>query len=200
VVERELGVQVVDTAVHGYGHHQAYLRLLDALPLFEHPVAVVTMEFTQELERDTDDTRATLVLDDRGALVLVPPKHGWTARSGLCELWRRMVPYHDESGIAIAHAIFADTIAQARRRGAYPLFVEPLYMYPCLPEPDGLVPAEQRIFAGLDADLERVPLDPDWLVPLGSFHEDGHPDGRAHRKLAEVIVAALRRAHVDLAR
>jgi hypothetical protein len=195
-LEDILGVQVVDTAVHGYGHNQSYLRMLDALPLLERPVAVVTMEFTQELERDVDDTRATLRLDPNGALVLRPPDTGWTAHSGLCELWRRMTPYHDDSSIAIAHAIFADTIAQARRRGAYPLFVEAFYHRPCVPEADGTVPAEERMFAGLDADLQRVQLDPAEMVKMGALVIDEHPNGRSHRKIADVIVAALQRAHV----
>jgi hypothetical protein len=198
VVGERLGLGVVNAAVHGYGHDQAYERMLDALALLQHPVAVVTMEFTQELDRDGNEARPTLRLDSHGLLRLVPPRTGWRAHCGLCELWRRMVPYHDDSGIATARAVLADTMRQARDRGAYPLFVEPLYMAPCMPDADGTVPAEQRMFDGLGADLERVPIDPTFMVRLSDDRNEDHPDARAHRQIADVVVAALRRAHIPV--
>src|SRR5207302_3750037 len=43
IVGESLGLQVVNLGVHGYAVDQAYLRLVDALPRFTHPVAVVTL-------------------------------------------------------------------------------------------------------------------------------------------------------------
>jgi hypothetical protein len=191
IVGMHLGIQVVNAAVHGYGHDQAYLRMLDALAALEHPVAVVTTQFTPMLERDMAHGRPALRLRADGSLYVAPPDSEPLAGWGLHELWRRVVPYHDDEAFGIARAIFADTARQARARGAYPLLVETNYLRPCRAGPDGTVPAVERLLNGIGMDVLRVAIDPTWVV-----HTNEHPDARAHRVLADAISDALARANV----
>jgi hypothetical protein len=186
LVGEALGLQPVNAAVYGYGHDQAYLRLLDTLDLLERPVAVVMPAMTAQLERDVAWDRTVLVLGWDGSLKPRGPVIGLVADSPLVDLWRRIVPYHDLSAVDVARAIFVATAKASRDHGAYPVLVATNYREPCLSGPDGSVPVERLLFDGLDVDVVHVSLDPTWLVDT-----DMHPDARAHRKLADAIAPAL---------
>jgi hypothetical protein len=193
IVGKALGVQSVNAAMFGYAHDQAYVAMLDALAVLQHPVAIVMPAMTVQLDRDTAWDRNTLTVDGDGALRPRPLMLGVVADSPLVDLWRRVVPYHDLWAVDVAHAIFTATAKIARERGAYPLLLVTNYREPCLPGPDGAVAAERLMLDGLDVDMVRVPLDPSWIVDT-----DVHPDLRAHRKLADAVIAALK-GHVPVA-
>jgi hypothetical protein len=94
--------------------------------------------------------------------------------------------------LEIARDVIRATASEARRRGAYPLFVLTNWGPACLPaENGGPPPVEDDLFRGLDAPHLRVDLDAAWWD--AAIH---HPDAKAHRVLAERIVDALARAGV----
>ncbi|MGH7296499.1 MAG: hypothetical protein ACRELB_16295 [Polyangiaceae bacterium] len=55
LVSAALDVQTVNLGVQGYGSDQAFVRLVDALPRFEHVVAVVTLFFPGLVDRELVD-------------------------------------------------------------------------------------------------------------------------------------------------
>ena len=69
IAERR-GVQCVNLAAPAYGNDQAYLRLIDAMPRFEHLVATVTVLIPLQLSRNLYDGRPRLVLGPTGELEL----------------------------------------------------------------------------------------------------------------------------------
>jgi hypothetical protein len=87
----------------------------------------------------------------------------------------------------VARAIFVATDRATRARGARALFVLTNFFEPCLPDAGGRPSIESRLFDGLAVKHIRVDLDPSWSVK-----SSGHPDARAHAKLADGIVDALR--------
>src|SRR5262249_13073608 len=74
ILERELGVQVVNLSVHGYGNAQEYLRLMDELPLYSHVAGVVTLVCPEQTPRDISPAEPHLVIGDDGKPRLGPPR------------------------------------------------------------------------------------------------------------------------------
>src|SRR5262249_3337372 len=124
IVGEALGLQVVNLGVHGYGLDQAFLRLHDTLPRFERPVAVITFFIEAMLLRlQTPDHPHLAFLGTEP--IATPPAHGLLGDLRLGQLWRSVVPYHDDSVIALAAKIFEQTDRLARERGAKALFLCP---------------------------------------------------------------------------
>jgi hypothetical protein len=188
------GLQAVNVAVHGYGLDQAYLRLIDALPRYRRPVAVVTLFLPEQLDRPLRDVRPHLVLDRAGGLVLAPADAGpWglRARLRLAELTRSWVRAYGEGQmaqlLAVAAAIMRDTARRARERGARPLFVIPSFGPPRALDAHPEAWIVRRVFADQGLPHLLIDLDPGWTLP-----GDGHPDPRAALHIAAAIEAALR--------
>ncbi len=184
LVGADLGLQVVDLGVHGYGSDQAYLRTIDALPHFSRVVAVVTLFFEPMLERMTHATHPRFVLDgDRLQLTPADESLGFFSRLRLVRVWRNLVPYHDDTTLDVARAIMRSTAEAARARGAYPLFVQPWTGDEPSPH------ADQWLLDALFAE-QGIPYA---VASIGSGHIPGdiHPDAEATRRLADVVVAAL---------
>jgi hypothetical protein len=180
-----LHTQVVDVAESGYGSDQAYLRTVDALARFAHPVAVVTTVLPVQLWRNLHEDRPHLVLDG-GRLVLVPalPSH-----LVLHRLWADEVPYLSEAdltrSLALTRSILQDTAQAARARGAQPLFVLiPVYGPPRSVEEH----LEAFIIHALLDGLPHIVMDLDLSRRLPG---DGHPDAEAARQIAAAIAKAL---------
>ena len=123
IVGKALDVQVVDLGVDGYGSDQAFLRLLDALPRFSHPIAVVTFFIPSMVDRLAHDDHPRLVFDGL-TVKLVPPSGAWRG-SRVFRSLRDMVLYRGEDTIELAGAIFRETARISRERGARPIFVAP---------------------------------------------------------------------------
>jgi hypothetical protein len=180
-----LQTQVVDVAESGYGSDQAYLRTIDALPRFAHPVAVVTTVLPVQLSRNIRDDRPHLVLRD-GRLTLVP---GSASNLLLRELWVNDLPYLGErdldASLELTRSILHATAAAARARGAEPLFV---FVPACGPRRAVDDHPEAFVIHALLDDLPHIVVD----VPAERrLRGDGHPDGEAARQMAAAIVQAL---------
>jgi hypothetical protein len=184
VLERDLGLQVVNVAAGGYGTDQAAMRALDALARLRHPVALVQTFLPVQLQRNVQDYRPRLVLRD-SALVLVPAASGLFAGTRLRDLLVNEVPVLWESklqeSLAVTAAVVREVAAKARARGAKPLFVLPAL--DSQRDPGWLVRAlfEEQ---GIPAVVVRV--DSAHILPY-----DGHPDAEATRAMAGLVGRAL---------
>jgi hypothetical protein len=187
IVGRRLGVQIVTAAVHGYGDDQIYLSMLDHLAKLEQPTAVVTLVLADLLERDVSTWRSRLVVGDGGSLVVARAQPELFRESPLVAFVERVAPWEDDASLRVARAIFVAGDRAARARGARALFVLTNLQEACLPDASGRPSIEARLFDGLPVEHVRVDLDPSWIVKSSA-----HPDARAHAKLADGVLAALR--------
>jgi hypothetical protein len=193
LVGKQLGVQAVTAAVHGYGDDQIYLMALDHLAKLERPIAVVTLALTELLDRDVSTSRDHLVIGDDGSLALARPEPEWLRESPLVASIERVRPWADDASIRLARAVFVATDRAVRARGARERFHLTHVYEGCLPDATGRPAIEGRLFDGLPVEHVRVDLDPTWIVRSAR-----HPDTRAHVRLAEGVVAALRERGVSL--
>jgi hypothetical protein len=182
-----LGVQSVNLSATGYGNDQAYLRVRDELPRLAKPIAVVTLMVPVQLVRNTDARRAHHVPREDGTIEEVAPDPQWWTTSPLRELFMNAVGYHSDDAIRVARATILATARDARAHGAYPLFMLTHWGPQCLPDASGAPSIERTLFDGLDVPHIRVDLDPSWWDAPSD-----HPDSRAHARMAEAIVSALR--------
>jgi hypothetical protein len=181
IVGRELGVQVANIAVHGYGFDQAFLRLHDLLPTFQHPVAIVSIYLPYMLDRLEEDTHRHLRFVDHEPVL--EPLHGFWQDLRLARAWRAAQPYRSDAPYELAATIFRETDRLSRERGAKAVFLAPNQGWG-RPRPDAAVLEELFTRQGLrlvDADFGFV------MMP-----NDVHPDAASTRRLAEIVVAALR--------
>jgi hypothetical protein len=185
IVARRLGVQGVNLGVHAYGLDQVYLRALEALDTFRHPIALVTLFVADELERSVVLDRVHLTLGEGGSLV-VERSPQWWRESTLRSLFLQATHFQNGAEIALARTLLQRTVERARERGALPLFVMTNFGLPCLPDASGEPEIEHVLFDDLGAPHLRVDLDPSWRL-----RDDPHPDARGHGKLADAIAEAL---------
>src|SRR6185437_1069234 len=108
--------------VHAYGSDQAFLRLAETLPHFQHPVAVVTFFIPAMLWRLSDDDHPHLGFD--GLEPKAVPLGFWTDLR-IEKIWKNVVPYRDE--VALEARIFRETARLAQARGAKAIFVAPRF-------------------------------------------------------------------------
>ena len=189
LLERRLGVQVLDTSVWGWDHNQEYVRMQDLLPRLAHPVAVVVVSIGQQLDRDGREARRWrprfTVVD--GALREVPTSApGWWIDSPLRQRVHEVVSLHGAGAPPLARALFAAIARGARDRGAYPLVVMTNWGPPCLVEEGGESSIEALLFDGSDVPHVRADL------PPGT--EDGithHPTPEGQVFLATAVENAL---------
>jgi hypothetical protein len=187
-----LGAQSINLSVTAYGTDQAYLRVRDELPRLARPIAVVMLVVPVQLVRNTDGRRAHHVPRADGTFEEIAREPEWWTSSPLHKLFDSVVGYHSTEAVQIARATIAATSRDARAHGAYPLFLMTNWGPACLPDDSGSPPLERALFEGLDAPHVRVDLDTTWWDEAAD-----HPDARAHARLAEAVVAALRE-HVDV--
>ncbi|MFL5272133.1 MAG: hypothetical protein ACJ79E_08745, partial [Anaeromyxobacteraceae bacterium] len=183
LVGQDLGVQAVNLAVVGHGSDQAHLRLLDALPRYRRPLAVVTLFLPDQLRRNVDRWRPRLALADGGALALVPPDGG----PALAKLVQAL-PFHDGEALRVTAAVLRATAEAARARGAFPLFVVTNYGSPCLREPGRESWVVEELFVRQGLPFVRVDLAPEDRLP-GIVER--HPNARGARAIAVAVEGAL---------
>jgi len=192
VLERDVGLQVVNVAAGGYGTDQAALRAIDALARLEHPVALVQTFLPVQLQRNVQDYRPRLVLRD-GVLVLAPAAAGPFAGTRLRDLLVNEVPVLWEGklqeSLEVTRAVVRDVAAEARSRGAKPLFV-----VPALDSQRGLGWLVRALFDDQGIPAVVVPVGPAHILPY-----DGHPDAEATRAMAVQVERALG-LHAQVAR
>jgi hypothetical protein len=173
--------QSANLAVHGYGSDQAYLRLVQELPRFRRPVAVVSLFMTALFGRNLDSDRPHL---GPGLVWLAPQP-----RSRLASIVQLAVPYRSdetiERGIAVTREVFRATAALARARGAVPLVVIPQFG----PEGGAEETLRRRIFDDDIVPYSRVGLAEGWRLAW-----DRHPNSEAAHAIATAIAASLTEA------
>jgi hypothetical protein len=183
LLERDLGVQVVNLSVHGYGTAQQYLRLLDELPRYPRLVAVVTLVLPEQISRDALVLEPHLVLGENGALELAP------GRSNL-RLARlvRGEPYRGDGPLELTRAVLRTQAAAVQARGATQLFLFTNIGGACLPDEGLPVP---RI---VDELFERDKL-PYAIVTVGPDDTvtsiDPHPNAGVARRMADAVERSL---------
>jgi hypothetical protein len=182
LVARDLAVQAVNLAVVGYGSDQAHQRVLDALPRFARPLAVVTLFVPSQMMRNVDPWRPRLGLGPGGALVPVPASSGPRLSRLLAEL-----PFHGDEALEVTRAVVRATAEAARARGAFPLFVVTNYGSACLPG-EGEPWIVDELFVRQGLAFVRVDLDREDLLPEAM---EKHPGPRGARKIARAIELAL---------
>lgn len=182
-VEEDLGVQAVNLAVVGYGSDQAHLRVLEALPRFARPLAVVSVFVPDQIARNVDRWRPRLGLSPDGGLVPVPASGG----PRILKLLERL-PWHGEEPLRVTRAILRATAEAARARGATPLFVVTNYGPPCLRDEGGEAWVVDELFVRQALPFVRVDLEPEDLLP-GLLER--HPGARGARKIAIAVERAL---------
>jgi hypothetical protein len=184
VLERDLGLQVVNVAAGGYGTDQAALRAFDALARLEHPVALVQTFVPVQLQRNVQDYRPRLVLRG-GTLVLAAAAAGPFAGTRLRDLFVNEVPVLWEGelreSLAVTAAVVREVAREARARGANPLFV-----IPALDSGRGLEWLVRTLFEDQGIPAVVVPVDSAHILPY-----DGHPDATATRAMAAQVEHAL---------
>jgi hypothetical protein len=178
LVGAALDLQVVNLGVHGYAVDQAYLRLADAVPRFERPVALITLFIPPMLRRLRDEDHPRIAFDETLAPRVVSPQGFWPELR-LARVWDRVVPYHDDSEVLHAAEIYRATARIARERGARAIFVAPRFG-----QPHGDKYLTDELFT--NQGLTLVEID------AGSEQVEGHPDTRATRRLADAVIAELR--------
>ena len=181
LVEAQLGTPAAVLAVHGFGTDQAYMRLEDELPRFDHPAAVIALFTTTLFGRNLDHRRPHL---GRG-LVWHAPIPEWRLQS----LARLVVPYHGDAvideGVEVTRDVLRATARLARARGAVPLVVVPQFG----PEYEAERSLRRQIVDESGVPFVFVEMDPSWRLPW-----DRHPDARAARAMADAITSRLRTA------
>jgi hypothetical protein len=182
LVGAALGVQAVPLGVDGYGSDQAFVRLVDALPRYEHVVAIVTLFFPKLVDRVGWVDRPRLAFEGHEARVS-PPAPGFWDDLRLVRLAQDLLPYRSEASIQLTAAILRETERLARDRGARALFLTPALDSRSRPRGDRYLIDELLRKQGLAV------LDPDWdFEPIPG---DGHPNAESTRRLAQAVIDAL---------
>ncbi|MEO6420942.1 MAG: hypothetical protein ABIP39_16130 [Polyangiaceae bacterium] len=171
-------LQVVNLAVHGYGSDQAFLRLAENLPRFQHPVAVVTFFIPAMLWRLSDNDHPHLGFD--GPLPKVVPLGFWTDLR-IEKIWKNVIPYRNE--LALEAKIVRETARLAEERGAKAIFVAPRFNDQN-PREDAYLVEQLFVQQGLTVV--------DTSFGYQSIAYDNHPDAASERRLADAVLVTLR--------
>ena len=176
LLQRELGMQIIDVDVGGYGSDQAYQRLASALPRFRNLVATVTLVVPVQLGRNVQSYRPRLALQE-GALRL---RAGAPSRLRLGRLFLDELPLlaggRLEESLRLTRALFQRTAQLGPA----------LFVLVDLGEPHGATDwLAESLLTGLR--FVRVELRRDQLLA------DGHPDAAATFQIARAVAAELRR-------
>jgi hypothetical protein len=184
LIEHDTGIQVVNLSVTGYGLDQQYLHLVDELPKYEHPIAVIVPFLLCQLARTgvSASERPHLALGKDGALVQVPAHPRWR----IAKLWTDE-PYHSDDQLDTASAILAATAKVIEARGIRPTFLV-LNADGCrLGDGLSLPWVVHELFERPHLPYVRFQAaDDEVITPI-----DRHPDARANRRLSEVLERAL---------
>jgi hypothetical protein len=189
IAERR-GIQCVNLAGAAYGSDQAHLRLIDAMPRFEHLVATVTVFIPLQLGRNLHDDRPRLVLRSTGELDFVPAATDFLSRLYIRRLLWNELPYVGDRAIdrtlTLTSAILRETSDRTRSRGAIPLFVVPIHgaKRPLGEHPEAWI--LRALFVKQELPFILVDLPPDQLLS-----GDVHPGPRGAETIATAILTAL---------
>jgi hypothetical protein len=177
-ISDSLGLQVVNLGVPAYGSDQAFLRLADALPRFDHPVALVTLFLPCMIWRMARANHPRVSLES-GGTTLLPAAKSWRDLA-LGQLWVSAVRYDSDTLVERAAALFRETARLGAERGAKVLFVRPYFGdHDDASLLDELFARQGIPWVSVDIGAEFLPL-------------DYHPDARAARRIADAVVSGLK--------
>jgi hypothetical protein len=179
IVGDALGLQTVNLGVDGYAADQAFLRLADALPHLEQPVAVVTFFFPPEVDRLERVDHPRVVFDGVTPRV-VPPSFVEELR--LSQAFREALTYRSDAAIAATGEVLRQTARLAKERGARAIFLAP-HLRTTWPRGDGYLIDELLVRQGLTVVSPQFGFEP---IP-----GDNHPNAASTRRLAEAVILAL---------
>jgi hypothetical protein len=179
IVGEEMDLQVVDLGVDGYASDQAFLRLVDALPRFAHPVAVITCFMPGMVDRMERVDHPRLRFDEPG-MWLEPP--GWLESSRLAQAFREGFVFRSEGAIDTTAEIFRRTARLANERGARAIFVA-LHLGTDWPPKAWSLVDDLLVRPGYTVIAPRFGFEP---IP-----GDVHPNVASTRRLAQAVTAAL---------
>ena len=181
IVAARLHLQVVNLGSPAYRLDQSWLRLKDALPTLEHPVAVVGLFMPGLVARSFGGQQHPRARPSTaGGVELLPPEApALLQRSSLYRLWNH-VYWSDaafEAGMQSISALLRDMAALAKARSASCIFVV-----------TGRTP-EWMVRELFDVTgLEYVAVD----VPEQELLADGHPTPQGTVRIADAVEARLR--------
>jgi hypothetical protein len=188
-------MQVVNLSMHGYANDQAYRRLVDILPQFKQPKVILSIFAPQMLDRCYMQWRPHFELDRDQQLVWMPGRSGFFSDWRLRRIFEEHLTYWSDSDLKkyvdVTRAIFRETVALARSRGATPLFVVPSWGPPRALDEHPEAQFLHQIFDPDQLPYVLVDFDPNWTGP-----NDFHPDARANALIADHVIEALQAAHV----
>src|SRR3954470_6333520 len=167
-----LRLQVVNLASPAYRADQSWLRLADALPKLERPVAVVGIFMPGLVGRSFAGLR-------HPPAVLPPRPPDLLERSGLFRVWTHLYRSDAavEEGMRSLRAVFSGMASLAKARGV-----------PCIFLVTGYTP-QWMLHDVLDgAGLDSVVVD----LPQSELLGDGHPGPRGAIQIADALEARLR--------
>lgn len=191
LVQAHTGIQTVNLAISGCPQDWALNRLVEWLPRFDKPVAVVSFVVHTWMSRNVDPGRPRLAPDGQGHLVTVPPTSEFWRKSPLLEFFGDVVQVHDGSAVDTTRALLRETASVARARGAHPLFVVTQCGPRCVVRPGESPWIAKRLVEGLDAQTIETNFEPS----LELTH-DMHPNPEGARQYAAAIERALQQAGV----
>jgi hypothetical protein len=181
ILGTRLRLQVVNLGSPAYRIDQSWLRLKDALPKLDRPVAVIGLFMPGLVGRSFAGQRHPLARPSpSGAVELLPPERpGLLQRSGLYRLWKHLY-WSDaavDEGMRSVSVVLREIAALGKARGAPCIFLvtgrTPRWMLHDLFEAPGLdyVVAE---------------------VPEEALLADGHPGTQANIGIADALEPRLR--------
>jgi hypothetical protein len=181
IVAARLHLQPVNLASPAYRLDQSWLRLKDALPMLEHPVAVVAFFMPGLVARSFGGQQHPRARPSpAGGIELPPPEpRELLERSALYRVWKH-VYWPDaafDEGMRSVSAVLRDMAVLAKLRGASCIFVvgdrTPQWML-------------HELFDA--AGLEYVLVD----VPEQELLADGHPGPQGSMRIADALETRLR--------
>jgi hypothetical protein len=181
ILGARLRLQVVNLASPAYRLDQSWLRLQDALPKLDRPVAVIGLFMPGLIGRSFAGQRHPPARpSSSGGVELLPPEPpGLLQRSGLYRLWKHLY-WSDaavEEGMRSVSVVLRETAAFAKARGV-----------PCIFLVTGRTPQwmlhDLFDVPGLDYVVAEVPAQ--------ALLADGHPSPRGSIGLADALEPRLR--------
>jgi hypothetical protein len=180
IVGDALKLQVANLAVDGYAADQSFVRLMDAIPHFQRPVAVVSLFLPLMVNRMGRLDHPRLAFEGNEAKFL-PPRPIQSLR--LTQVFDESIDFHPEWEIQSAAEIFRQTARLARERNARMVFVTP-YLGRDWPRKDGYLIENLLVREGYTVVNPNYGFEP--------LPGDGHPNAASTRRLAEAVIEALR--------
>jgi hypothetical protein len=197
-------LQVVNLGVQAYGTDQALLALRGALAEFDAKVVVYPFICDHVARNANSDrrilrptrrflgTKPRFALDSDGRPYLSEPAHEYSAE-WQSRLWAmlqiRLAGWGPPPSLELTRALVSEMKRETEARGAKLVVVQ--WQMDSAPPYCGEHPLDGLDLALIDTSRDAPPGWNDWKIP-----GDGHPDPRAHERVAALVLDELRELEV----